>query len=140
MNTKKRILIVDDEADFTAVTAMALEGIGRYKVRQENSATHALEAALEFRPELILLDIMMPDKDGGDVLADLQSRPETRDVPVVFLTALVAANESPFGSISSGGRQYLPKPVSLGSLAMTIDDALKHPKRPAAIAPAHDGI
>lgn len=124
---KRRILIVDDEADFTAMTAMALEGTGKYQARQENRASHALAAAREFHPELILLDVMMPERDGGDVLAELEADPVTRNIPVVFLTALVAGRESPFGALSRGGRRFLPKPLSLGSLAVSIEEVLARP-------------
>src|SRR4051812_5997949 len=66
---KRRILIVDDEPDFTFMMGLTLEQTGQFEVRQENDAFQALATAREFLPDLILLDVMMPDMDGGDVLS-----------------------------------------------------------------------
>ena len=63
----KRILVVDDEQGFTMLLKMNLEKKGGYEVRVENDATKALDAAREFRPQVVLLDVVMPEMDGGDV-------------------------------------------------------------------------
>ena len=90
----KRILVVDDESSITLGIQMNLEALGGYKVRTENEGRKALKAARVFRPDLILLDIMMPDADGAEVASRLAEDPELRDIPVVFLTAIVAKRET----------------------------------------------
>ena len=70
--SRKRILVVDDETSITRLLKMNLELIGNFEVREENSGAHAIEAAREFKPDLILLDVMMTDMDGGEVAAALK--------------------------------------------------------------------
>src|SRR5687768_9940814 len=89
---KKKILVVDDEASITRLLKLNLEK-GAYVVRTENEGTKALAAAKDFKPDLILLDVMMPDIDGGDVAAIIQADPLLCAVPIVFLTAAVKKEE-----------------------------------------------
>ena len=70
--SKQRILVVDDEPSITRLLKLNLEQTGRYEVRVENLGARAYEAAQEFMPDLVLLDIMMPDMDGSDVAASLK--------------------------------------------------------------------
>src|SRR5437773_12120296 len=72
---ERRILIVDDERDSTHLVKILLEKIGRYCVLEENDAAKAYQSARDFRPDLILLDIMMPQRDGGDVAAEIEADP-----------------------------------------------------------------
>jgi CheY-like chemotaxis protein len=65
--SKKRILLIDDDPSFTRLLKLNLEETGAYEVRTENRGTAALTAAREFKPDLILLDVVMPDMGGGDV-------------------------------------------------------------------------
>jgi len=105
--SKKRILVVDDEPSITRLLKLNLEQTGNYEVREENLGAQALDAAREFKPDLVLLDVMMPDMDGGDVAAGLKQDPALRKTPVVFLTAAVKKEElgAPEGKI--GGRMYI---------------------------------
>lgn len=82
-----RILLCDDEPDILLVTAMVLEKIGGHQVIQAQGGQEAIEAAARTRPDAILVDVMMPDMDGPEVLARLRAQPETATTPVVFLTA-----------------------------------------------------
>ena len=86
---KKRILVVDDEKSLTTLLQMNLEETGNYEVRVENWAEDAFAAAKEFKPDLILLDIIMPRLPGGNVAAEIKADPELQDTPIVFLTAAV---------------------------------------------------
>ena len=121
MNTKKRILIVDDEPSITRNLKLNLESHGDYEVHTENLATHALAAAQAFRPDLILLDVLMPDMEGGDLAAELKNDPLLREVPVIFLTALVSNNETGGKEVSSGAHTYIAKPVEIGKLMQIIE-------------------
>jgi two-component system, OmpR family, response regulator len=85
----KRILLVEDDPDIQTVTSMALGSFGGYTVRVCGSALEAIASAAEFRPDLILLDVMMPGMDGVDTLRALRQVPATATTPVIFLTARV---------------------------------------------------
>jgi CheY-like chemotaxis protein len=129
MNNKKRILIVDDEERFTRILRLNLGCTGKYTVRTENCAPKACGTVREFRPDLILLDVMMPGLDGGEVAAQLQRHPATKDIPVVFLTAAVTNEEliSHHGRI--GGAPYVAKPVELSALIDCIEQNLARQPR-----------
>jgi CheY-like chemotaxis protein len=79
----RRIMMVDDEAGFTQLAKLNLEKTGKYAVRVENNPGNALDAARAFKPELILLDIVMPGKDGGEVMADLQRDNQIKGCPCI---------------------------------------------------------
>lgn len=121
---KKRILLVDDEAALTRMMRRNLEATGRFEVRDINNPTHALETARQFRPDLVLLDVMMPGMDGGDVAAAFAEDQQLARVPIVFLTAIVGKKEvKPSGSMI-GNQTYLAKPVKLDDLLTCIDGQL----------------
>lgn len=88
-----RILLVDDEPDIQEVARTALEIVGGFTVITAGSGEQALELALSEQFDLVLLDVMMPDMDGPQVLARLKQNAKTRDLPVVFLTAKVQSHE-----------------------------------------------
>lgn len=118
----KRILIVDDEAGFTRLLKLTLEGTKRYIVKEENDGSQALATARLFRPELILLDIVMPKMDGGDVARQIGGDPILKDVKIIFLTAIVSQKEAGAGGI--GGFPFMAKPVSLAALTAMIEETL----------------
>ena len=121
----KRILIVDDEPEFTNLLKMSLESHGYYEVREENDAGRARSAAREFDPDLVVLDIMMPEMDGSEVAAALKEDRVTRDVPVIFLTALVSQQDTSVGgACSSGGQTFLPKDIRVEKLIRCIEDKI----------------
>lgn len=124
MSQKKKILIIDDEPDLTMLVKLNLQKTGRYEVREENRALKGLSAAREFRPDLVLLDVMMPDLDGGDVLAQLKDDRDLKDVPVVFLTATVLKEEVAKQGGSIGGYPFIPKPFRADVLLDRIDKML----------------
>lgn len=121
----KKILLVDDEAGFTELLKMNLEKSGDYEVRIENDSVNAHLTAKEFKPDIILLDVVMPGMDGGDVQAQMEGDPELRGVPVVMLTALVDSAELSEGAVAqSGSVTVLPKPVDLDLLLRVIEENL----------------
>jgi CheY-like chemotaxis protein len=110
---KKRILVVDDQARDTRLMKLYLERTNDYMVREENNARAATSAAEEFQPHLILLDVMMPGMDGGELAACFQANPKLKAVPIVFLTAAVTKGEVKAGGGQVGGHSFLAKPVVL---------------------------
>lgn len=121
----KKILLVDDEEGFTQLLKMNLEKSGGYEVMIENDSTQALATALKFEPNAIVLDVVMPGMDGGDVQAQLQQSPKLSSVPVVMLTALVDSAELSEGAVAqAGSTTVLPKPVDLSLLLRVLGDML----------------
>jgi len=118
---KKRILIIDDEIAMTRLLRLNLHHTGRYLAQTVNDAAEAVVAASAFSPDVILLDVMMPGMDGGDVAGKLRRVPELKDVPIVFLTATVTPGEvaSHLGRI--GGLDFIAKPVCLAELVQRIE-------------------
>jgi DNA-binding response OmpR family regulator len=113
---KKRVLIVDDEPAITRLLKLNLEQTNEYVVRTENSAEAALESALQFHPDLILLDVVMPGLDGGQLAGRLQAHSALKDVPIVFLTAAATKEEVASHKGLIGGLSFLAKPVDLAEV------------------------
>jgi CheY-like chemotaxis protein len=88
-----RILYVEDEEMLRTVTNLALTRIGKFTVELCDSGTKAVETAKCFRPDLVMLDVMMPGMDGPATLRALQGDPETAGIPVIFITAKVQPRE-----------------------------------------------
>lgn len=93
MSSLQRILYVDDEADILAIVEFALQDVSHFEVQLCQSGKQALEQAATFRPDLILLDVMMPDMDGPATLRALKQDPGLQDIPVIFMTAKVQTDE-----------------------------------------------
>jgi CheY-like chemotaxis protein len=121
----KRILVVDDEPSVTRNLKLNLESGGGYEVLGENHATNALAAARRFRPDLVLLDVMMPGMDGGDVAARLRADPLFHETPIVFLTAIVSNKETDGHEKLSGGETFLAKPVDVGELKKSLEQHIR---------------
>ncbi len=107
---RPRILVVDDEPMITDVLVLLLAQSGEYEVRAANRPEDAITIALEWRPHLLVLDIVMPSMDGGDVLAAVRAAEGLADVPAIFLTGLVTDEEIEDGH-QVGGQPVLPKPI-----------------------------
>jgi CheY-like chemotaxis protein len=121
---KKRILVVDDETTITRLLKVNLEQTRDYIVRVENAATGALAAAEEFQPHLILLDVMMPNMDGGALAGCFQASPKLKGIPIVFLTAAARKQEVSSRSGRIGGLAFLAKPVDLPEVVDCIEKHL----------------
>lgn len=93
MNALKKILLVDDEPDIGTLGTMALESLGGYQVKTCISGQEALATVASFNPDLILLDVMMPELDGPSTLSRLRDLPAGADIPVVFFTAKTQEND-----------------------------------------------
>ena len=88
-----KILHVDDDQGILAVSKMVLEVMGEFELVQSSSGAEALEAVLHFKPELILLDAMMPDMSGLETMLALKELPEAANIPVIFMTAKAQPSE-----------------------------------------------
>ncbi len=120
---KRRILLVDNDRESTHVVKILLERTGRYLVLEQNDATKAHQSARNFRPDVILLDIVMPETDGGEVAAQIQADPELQRTPIIFLTALVTKAEAKTG-LRIQGHPFLAKPISIPELIKGIEENL----------------
>jgi two-component system alkaline phosphatase synthesis response regulator PhoP len=120
---ERRILIVDDERDSTHLVKILLEKIGNYCVLEENDGAKAHQSARNFMPDLILLDIMMPQRDGGDVATQIEADPRLQRTPIIFLTALVTKAEAKAG-LQIQGHPVLAKPINIPELINRIEENL----------------
>ncbi|GIU86440.1 MAG: DNA-binding response regulator [Acidimicrobiia bacterium] len=121
MAANARILVVDDEPNITDLVATALRYEG-FDVATAGTGMDALREAERFRPDLIVLDVMLPDRDGFDVVARL--RADRVELPVVFLTARDATEDKVKG-LTVGGDDYVTKPFSLEELVARIRAVLR---------------
>ncbi len=106
----RKILVVDDERHIVRLVQVNLEKVG-YQVVTAYDGVEALEQVTKERPDMIILDVMMPRMDGFEVLKKLQADPQTRDIPVIMLTAK-AQDADIFRGWSSGVSSYLTKPFN----------------------------
>jgi CheY-like chemotaxis protein len=117
------ILVVDDEEDIRAVAALSLETIAGWTVHTATSGAEGIQRAIEMKPDAILLDVMMPEMDGPTTFQRLQQNPQTRDIPVLLLTAKVqGADQRRFANL--GVAAVLSKPFDPLTLGTQIASAL----------------
>jgi len=119
----KKILIVDDEQDILDLLEFNLEAEG-YKIVLAKDGEEALEKAKKKSPDLILLDIMLPQKDGWEVLRELRSIKQTANIPVIFLTAKDSEIDEVVG-LELGAEDYVVKPIAIRKLLARIKTALR---------------
>src|SRR5580765_7428913 len=123
---KRRILIVDDDANSTHLVKILLERSGPYLVLEENDAANADQTAHSFKPDVILLDIVMPKIDGGELATQIEADRELHDTPIIFLTALVTHSEAKSG-LHIQGHPLVAKPISIPELIAAIEKHLPAP-------------
>jgi two-component system OmpR family response regulator len=119
MSEIKKILYVEDEPDIQAVARIALETVGNYTLEVCSSGQEALDRAVAFGPDLILLDVMMPGLDGPDTLLELRKLDGLTDKPVIFMTAKVMDSEVQ-RYLDIGAIGVIPKPFDPMSLAAQV--------------------
>jgi two-component system OmpR family response regulator len=122
-DSARRILIVDNDKNTTHLVKILLEKTGRYLVFEENEPTRAHLSARNFRPDLILLDVVMPEIDGGEIAAQIRADFELQNTRIIFLTALVTRAEAN-GGLHIDGHPFLAKPINIQELIRTIDEHL----------------
>ncbi len=124
-NHGSAILLVDDEAGFTKLLKMNLERAGNYRVEVLNDPTQTIAVAKAFRPDVIILDMVMPGMNGTVVSTKLLEDPDLREIPVIFLTASMEEGEACAEAASVGIRTVVTKPVELPVLLEVIESALQ---------------
>lgn len=115
-----KILVADDEPQILDIVSQILDGAGHQVVTAINGE-EAILRVYETHPDLVLLDIRMPRKDGATVAQELRDDPRTRDIPVVFLTGLIRASEADQRGGRTGRNLYLAKPFDASQLLRMID-------------------
>ncbi len=126
--SKKRILVVDDEPDLVAMVKKNLEKAG-YQVEVAYNGVEALEKVKANPPDAIVLDVMMPEKDGYEVCSELKNDEQYEDIPIVLLTAVADHVSSTKYSHADGmnmeADDYLPKPASAEEIAECVQQLLE---------------
>jgi DNA-binding response OmpR family regulator len=108
---KQKILVVDDDPKLSRLVKTILEKTNLYEVQEENRSSAALATARSFAPDMILLDVDMPGKDGGDVARELQSDTALARKPLLFFTSLISPGETGKHVVERGGMRFLAKPT-----------------------------
>jgi two-component system OmpR family response regulator len=121
---KKKILVVDDEVILTKMVKLNLERTGNYEVHTENEGSKALQAVRDFKPDLIFMDVMMPDMSGDEVIAEIRDDPKLSEIPYVFMTAIISKAETEDMGNTIGGNEFLAKPVKTEEIIATIERIL----------------
>lgn len=120
----RRILLIEDDPDIQKMISLALQFTAGAEVAAAGDAATGLARVREWGPELILLDVMLPDGDGYSVCQELKSNPETAGIPVIFLSARAQQAEVQHG-LALGAAGYLVKPFDPMQLAESIDRILR---------------
>lgn len=114
MSEKKSVLLVDDDPDFVEAVKVIVES-GGYDVRVAYDGKEGLEAVKEYKPDIIVLDVMMPVMDGHAACAALKSDEATKEIPIILLTAVAdrvtTSKYSHRDMLESEAEDYMPKPV-----------------------------
>jgi CheY-like chemotaxis protein len=122
--SKKYVLIVDDDPDLVETVCMMLEDKG-YEVGKAYDGIEGEEAIKERQPDLLVLDVMMPRKDGYQLCSELKADSATRDIPVILLTAVGEAvpttSYTHAQGMSTEAEEYIPKPVDSKTLVQAVD-------------------
>lgn len=121
---KKKILIVDDEKALIRMLKINLESTGNFEIEGEDRGSRACETALKFKPDIILMDVIMPDISGDQVAAKIRAHPELCKTPIIFLTATVSRQEAKQCHGMFGGQLFIAKPTTMVEIAEAIQKTL----------------
>jgi CheY-like chemotaxis protein len=127
--------VIDDNVGITAMLKEGLERTGLYEVREQNNGHDGLETARQFRPDLVLLDLMMPQMSGGDVARWMKAEPSLEATRIIFLTALVSETDSPKHDLRCGGHRCLSKSISLKRMVACVAEELASTSASAKSSP-----
>ena len=119
----RRVLAVDDEKSILDSLKLNLEATRRYEERTEQDPDQAIATALSFQPDILLIDVMMPAKNGMDLINEMRGHEELRDTPAIMVTAL--ADQLDSEGVAKDGLLYLSKPISTKKLIYCIEEHLQ---------------
>jgi CheY-like chemotaxis protein len=119
---KKKVLIIDDEENFCKLVKKNIEQTGEFEVYIATNGDAGIKLARGIKPDLILLDVVMPEMDGADVVSQISNDESIKNTPVVFLTALVRKEEA---SYQTSSHPFLAKTVTVGELIACIKKNVK---------------
>jgi CheY-like chemotaxis protein len=119
----RRILIVDNDSNTTHLVKVLLERSGPYLVFEENDATEAYQTARSFKPDLILLDLIMPGRDGAEIAEQIHADRDLNNTPIIFQTGLVTTVEARSG-VRIDGHPIVAKPINIPELIEAIEKHL----------------
>jgi len=117
---KKRVLIIDDEENFCKLVKKNIEQTGEFEVHIAINGEDGIRLARGIKPDLILLDVVMPEMDGADVASRIRNDESIKDTPIVFLTAIVRKEEASPQASFTRGYSLLAKTVTVGELIACI--------------------
>ena len=126
---KRRVLAIDDEDAILDCLQINLEATQRFEVRTESDPTRAISTAVEFEPDILLIDMVMPAKHGAELLAEIRSHDALRETPAIMITAL--ADQLDSGGVAKDGLLFLSKPVSTKKLIFCIEELIRVGSSPA---------
>lgn len=121
---KKKILIIDDEQSITKLLKFMLEKTGAYEVSSVNEGQKALSTMGATTPDLVILDLNMPDVSGAEISAAMKDDPSLKNIPVVYLTGNVSRDEVASGLLI-GGHPAMAKPIDVEKLLQCLEKSLK---------------
>ena len=120
---KRRILVIATDKNISHLVKVLLEKTGSYVVSEENDSTNAYQSARNFKPDLILFDVVMPIRDGSGIESQLRRDPELQNTPIIFLSALVTPAEANAG-VQIDGHSFVAKPINIQELVDVIEERL----------------
>jgi two-component system, OmpR family, response regulator len=121
MPTLKKILYAEDEPDVQTVVELTIQAMSNYEIKIANNGKKLLECVEDYKPDLILLDVMMPEMDGPTTFKFLQANENTKNIPIIFMTAKVQAHEIEILN-KTGGVGIITKPFDPMTLCSEIEE------------------
>jgi two-component system, OmpR family, response regulator RpaA len=121
---KKKVLVVDDDAEIVELISDILTRDGRFEIRTASSGYEAGMATQQFRPDLILLDYMLPDVNGNVVCQTIRSNPEFENTRIIIVSGVIKQEEID-QLLKSGAQEFIKKPFSISELTEKVDGALQ---------------
>ncbi len=128
VSRKRNVLIVDDEVMYTSLFKKLMEQTDHYTVETVNDSLMAIDAIKAFKPHIVVLDCMMPNVNGFELAGQIQSDPDLKDIPFVFLTAYETEPKASENCQYRGSQIFLPKTMAMAQLDEALQLILKAPQ------------